>query len=304
MIVDLRAVGHSAHGDKRDLGSLGTAGTTNGAIERCARSVAGPVPSHRPATALLAWLALLGLGPWSAACAPTIKRDLSKIPAGQVGFDDMCGLQSYFDDIEARKEPAPILVSSTEFETQRGGHALRSGRSRFGFEGRAQIFTLRRVLDENWDRLPEAVVVSPRVDLDVYWSERDGLRRVVSNRNATLIASSNGQDFPIPYHVCLSELIYGAPLYHARREVMGLGPIMPASQDAVPVPPSSRDGGTASAVTSPAAGSDGGAGGTAGAGAAPGAGTGAGTGAGAAGGAGTAPGTTPNGAWMPRPPTP
>jgi hypothetical protein len=263
-------------------------------------------PARRPTAALRAWLALLGLGLWSGACAPTIKRDLSRIPAGQVGFDDMCGLQAYFDDIEARKEPAPILVSSTEFETQREGHALRSGRSRFGFEGRAQIFTLRRVLDENWDRLPEAVVVSPRVDLDVYWSERDGLRRVVSTRNATLIASSTGQDVAIPYHVCLSELLYGAPLYHARREIMGLGPIVPASQDAGPAPSSRTDAGTALAATSPAAGPDGGAGG-AGPGASAGAGglaAGSGAGAGASGDAGMAPRPPPDGERTPRPSSP
>jgi hypothetical protein len=261
-------------------------------------------PARRPTAALRAWLALLGLGLWSGACAPTIKRDLSRIPAGQVGFDDMCGLQAYFDDIEARKEPAPILVSSTEFETQREGHALRSGRSRFGFEGRAQIFTLRRVLDENWDRLPEAVVVSPRVDLDVYWSERDGLRRVISTRDATLIAAASGQDVSIPYHVCLSELLYGAPLYHARREIMGLGPIVPASQqDAVPAPSSPTDAGTALAATSPTARPDGGAGGG-GAGAGGGSGAGPGTGAAVTGDAGMAPAPAPDGARTPRPPRP
>jgi hypothetical protein len=296
MSVDLRAVGQSANGDKR---TPVTPGTLNGAAERSDPDLAGPGPRPKPAAALLAWL---GLGLWSAACAPTIKRDLSKIPAGQVGFDDMCGLQSYFDDIEARKEPAPVLVSSTEFETQRGGHALRAGRSRFGFEGRAQIFTLRRVLDENWDRLPEAVVVSPRVDLDVYWSERDGLRRVISTRDATLIASSSGQEVYIPYHVCLSELLYGAPLYHSRREIMGLGPIVPASQDAVQAPPSSKDARTASAAISPAAGPGGG--GAAGAGG--GGGTGPGAGAGGAGGgdAGMAPVPPPNGARTSRSPTP
>src|SRR5689334_7370900 len=40
------------------------------------------------------WLALLTVG---VQCAPVIKRDISKVPAGQVGFDDLCGLQPYFD---------------------------------------------------------------------------------------------------------------------------------------------------------------------------------------------------------------
>src|SRR5262249_12733619 len=33
------------------------------------------------------------------ACGIGIKRDLSAIPQGQVGFDDMCGLQDYFDGL-------------------------------------------------------------------------------------------------------------------------------------------------------------------------------------------------------------
>jgi hypothetical protein len=203
------------------------------------------------------WLGgcLLGATMWTASlsCAPTIKRDLSKVPAGQIGFDDMCGLQSYFDDIEARKEPAATLVSSTEFETNRQGHALRTGRSRFAFQGRAQLSTLRRILDENWNRLPEGVVFSPRVDLDVYWSERDGLRRVASNQDARVIAG--GDEVTLPYHVCLSELLYGAPLYHQRREVMGMPPITPLTVEAAPLA-ADRDAGAAQAGSS--VGSDGG----------------------------------------------
>jgi len=36
------------------------------------------------------------------ACGIGIRRDLATIPPGQVGFDDMCGLQDYFDTIEAK----------------------------------------------------------------------------------------------------------------------------------------------------------------------------------------------------------
>ena len=32
-------------------------------------------------------------------CGTAVKRDLSGIPAGQVGFDDLCGVQDYFDEI-------------------------------------------------------------------------------------------------------------------------------------------------------------------------------------------------------------
>jgi hypothetical protein len=181
---------------------------------------------------------------WSCACAPTIKRDLSKVPAGQIGFDDLCGLQTYYDDIESKRELPPTLVDSTEFEAQKGGHALRTGRTRFAFQGRTQLAQLRRVLDENWSRMPESVAQAPRLDLDVYWSERDGLRRVSSSKDAVVIAGSD--EVVLPYHVCLSELLYGAPLYHQRREVMQLPPLTPevAVASSSPRPPAA-DGGAA-----------------------------------------------------------
>ena len=128
---------------------------------------------------------------------------------------------------------------------------LRSGRTRFAFQGRAQLAALRRVLDENWARLPPAFLTAPRLDLDVYWSERDGLRRVVSNRDAYLILGSLGDETAdLPYHVCLSELLYGAPLYHQRRDIMGLPPIVPVADAAVGTAPT--DGGVPSPVSADA----------------------------------------------------
>ena len=48
---------------------------------------------------------MLGLvGLCTCASHPSVQRDLSKMPPGQVGFDDLCGLQSYFDAI-AIKNP-------------------------------------------------------------------------------------------------------------------------------------------------------------------------------------------------------
>ena len=167
-------------------------------------------------------------------CGPALKRDLSKMPVGQVGFDDLCGLQDYFDTLEMKQELPPKLVSSSQIE----GETSRGGRSRFAFETVFQLETVRRVLNQNWRRLPDGVGSAQRLDLEVQWSDRGGLRRVLTTEDATLIvgegASGDGgsatQEVSLPYHVCLSELLFGAPIYHQRRDVFGLAPLpLPSS---------------------------------------------------------------------------
>jgi len=159
------------------------------------------------------------------ACAPGIKRDLSQVPAGQVGFDDLCGLQSYFDVLMVKTEPPPMLVSGVDFEAARSGKAGRGGRGRFSFQTDFQLRTLRRVLSENWKRLPEELDGASRIDIEVRWAEKAGVRRVVTEEDAEIgVARSSWR---LPYHVCLSELLYGEQLYRRRREALGLPPLDP-----------------------------------------------------------------------------
>ena len=154
-------------------------------------------------------------------CAPVVKRDLSRIPAGQVGFDDLCDLQRYFDGLATKKLAPPILVSSSAIE--KTATTRKSGRDRFVFETDFQLQTIRRVLNENWKRLPEGLADATRVELEVRWSEKAGLRRVASNGDAALIVA--GRSSALPYHVCLSELLFGEALYRQRRELLGLTPL-------------------------------------------------------------------------------
>jgi hypothetical protein len=189
---------------------------------------------------------MLAVGLLIAGCAPGVKRDLSKLPAGQVGFDDVCGLQTYFDKLTTKEGTAPTVIMSSEVEGARSGARLAGGRSHFAFETDFQLETIHRVLNENWKRLPEAMTDAKRVDLEVRWSERSGVRRVVTTEDAILMV---GRDqFALPYHVCLSELLFGEPLYRRRREVLGLAPL-PVSH--WPARTTSVDGGTQDAGSSP-----------------------------------------------------
>ncbi|HVV48632.1 MAG TPA: hypothetical protein VHO06_03150 [Polyangia bacterium] len=153
-------------------------------------------------------------------CGIAIRRDLSAIPPGQVGFDDMCGLQDYFDALEIKTAPAPRVVSALDLEGESGGKVMHGGKERYAFDNDFQLKHLRRVLSENWKRLPDALATANEVEIEVHWSEKAGTKRVVTDQDAEV--SAGGQTWPLPYHPCLSELIYGAPLYRQRREMWGL----------------------------------------------------------------------------------
>jgi hypothetical protein len=160
-------------------------------------------------------LLLVGVG-----CGIAVQRDLSAIPPGQVGFDDMCGLQEYFDALEIKSSPPPRLVSALDMEGESGGKVVHGGKERFAFEGEFLLKHLRRVLNENWRRLPEPIATATDIEIEARWSEKAGAKRVVTDQESELIVGS--QSWPLPYQPCLSELLYGAPLYRQRREMWGL----------------------------------------------------------------------------------
>jgi hypothetical protein len=160
-------------------------------------------------------LLLVGVG-----CGIAVQRDLSAIPPGQVGFDDMCGLQEYFDALEIKSTQPPRLVSALDMEGQSGNKVTHGGQERFAFESEFLLKHLRRVLNENWRRLPEPIATATSIDIEVRWSEKAGAKRVVTDQPSELIVGS--QSWSLPYQPCLSELLYGAPLYRQRREMWGL----------------------------------------------------------------------------------
>src|SRR3982751_3432557 len=84
----------------------------------------------------------------SVACSIASRRDLSAVHAGQVGFDDMCGLQEYFDALEIKSSPPPRVVSALDLEAASGGKTLHGGKERFAFENDFQLKHVRRVLNE------------------------------------------------------------------------------------------------------------------------------------------------------------
>jgi hypothetical protein len=185
----------------------------------------------------------------AAACGIAIRRDLRTIPTGQVGFDDMCGLQEYFDALEAGVSKPPAVVSSLDLEGGDGQKTVRGGRARLQFQGDFLLKHVKRVLMDNWQRLPESLAGADKVEIEVRWAEKAGVKRVLTDQDAELFVG--GDSYTLPYHVCLSELLYGAPLYKQRQVLWGL-PNPSAGKGLNPV----LDGGDGGASTSDAGASE------------------------------------------------
>jgi len=157
------------------------------------------------------------------ACGVAIKRDLSTIPQGQVGFDDMCGLQDYFDSLEGKVAKEPAIVSSLDLEgSSDGQRSIHGGKVRVAYEGDFLVKNARRVLEENYRRLPPELATATKIELEVRWAERAGVRRLVTDQDAQLILDDGTTNSFLPYHVCLSEFLFGAPLYKQRQIINGL----------------------------------------------------------------------------------
>jgi hypothetical protein len=162
-----------------------------------------------------------GLALAMAGCGIAVSRDLSAVPPGQVGFDDMCGLQPYFDALEIKTSPAPRVVSALDLEgTSSTGKAMRGGRERFAFENDFQLRQLKKVLSENWRRLPDQLTNASEIEIEVKWAEKAGTKRVITEGDSEIAVGN--LSWSLPYHPCLSELLYGEPLYRQRRAIWGL----------------------------------------------------------------------------------
>src|SRR5579863_5570930 len=154
------------------------------------------------------------------ACGIVIKRDLSATPVGQVGFDDMCGLQEYFDSLEGKVSKPPAVASSVDLEGVDGQKTVRGGRVMLVYEGEFLLTNARRVLEANWRRLPESLATTDKITIEATWAERAGVKRLVTDKDAELLV--DGKSYDLPYQVCLSEFLFGAPLYKQRQVLWGL----------------------------------------------------------------------------------
>ncbi|HEY0715383.1 MAG TPA: hypothetical protein VGF45_22065 [Polyangia bacterium] len=168
----------------------------------------------------------LGAGLAVGGCGITVKRDLSTTQPGTVVYDDMCELQGYFDALHDSTIAPPREIQGQDLELSDGNTRATGGRARYRFETEFQLHHIRQLLAANWGSLPEEVLKSSALDLEVRWSEKASVKRVVTTEPAVLGVA--GKDYELPYHVCLSDLLYGEDLYKTRRTVLNLPPPPPS----------------------------------------------------------------------------
>lgn len=166
-------------------------------------------------------------------CGIAIKRNLSGVKPQEIIYDDLCKLQDYFDAMEAGKLKPPTLVAA--HDVQRTGRAQGGGRRTYAFETPFQLQTLRRVLHENWKRVPDEVDKASSVLVRVRWSIKAGVPRVVTTEDAELTVGKKTWD--LPYHPCLADLLFGDTLFRTRREMLQLPLPPPTMLPMVPVTP-------------------------------------------------------------------
>lgn len=176
-------------------------------------------PHNRWTAALAASLSVLLVG-----CGIGIQRDLSTMKPPEVVYDDACGLQEYFDALKSPQVAPPSETFSQDF-SQGGASKDVGGKTRFLFSSDFQLHYLKRTLTQNWSRLPPELVSAPAVEIEVRWAEKAGVKRVVTTDDARVMAGS--KSWYLPYHVCLSDMLFGEELYDTRRVFLQLPPPRP-----------------------------------------------------------------------------
>lgn len=157
-------------------------------------------------------------------CGIALQRDLHTVKPAEVVYDDMCGLQEYFDALHDLTIQPPEAVFEREL-AGKNDKAL-GGRIRYRFTTDFQLHYLHELLAKNWKRLPAPLMSAKEVDLEVAWAEKAGVRRVITEEPATLEADH--KTYELPYQVCLSDFLFGSDLYDTRRTVLQLPPPAPS----------------------------------------------------------------------------
>jgi hypothetical protein len=180
----------------------------------------------RAFTAHNAWAAGIaaGLSLLLVGCGIGIQRDLSTMKASEVVYDDACGLQEYFDALKSPQVSPPSETFSQDF-SQEGPDKGVGGKTRFLFSSDFQMFYVKRMLTQNWKRLPPEVANAPSMELEVRWAQKAGVKRVVTTDDARVMVGA--KSWYLPYHVCLSDMLFGEELYDTRRVFLQLPPPRP-----------------------------------------------------------------------------
>lgn len=160
-------------------------------------------------------------------CGPVSRRDLSTIPQRQITYDDMCRLQSFFDQRNAPQSPPARTVDEQSTETERT-EPDEHGRLRRVMIGEGLYVVTERsarrrfiqLLQEEYDRLPRELLDthSPEIRVHVEWWASGQMRRLRPDREIE-VTNQHGS-VRLPFNPCIGEFLFGAPIYAMRRHFL------------------------------------------------------------------------------------
>jgi hypothetical protein len=171
-------------------------------------------------------LALLALA--STSCGPASRRDLSALPQRQITFDDLCGLQAFFDQRNATAGVRPFRAlgeqstetANTEPDEQGRLRRVMVGEGTYVISQRSARRRFVQLLGEEYERVPTPLMDrhEREIRVRVEWWASGQMRRLRPDREIEVSTSSGTTR--LPFNPCVGEFLFGAPVYGMRRQFL------------------------------------------------------------------------------------
>lgn len=192
---------------------------------RAVRGIIAPMSALSPSAPLrppVALLCVLALG-----CGPTIRRTLATNDQRHITYEDLCHLQSWYDQRNASNAPPFRVVDEQSTETaerepDENGRLRRVelGEGTYLIASREDRLRFNQLLRSEYSNLPSMAITGPEGSVRVHVSfwQTGTIRRIRPDVDVTVEA--NGSRHELPSHPCVGEFLFGAQAYAMRRNVI------------------------------------------------------------------------------------
>jgi len=173
--------------------------------------------------------------PWVAAlcaltlgCGPTVRRTLPTSDQRHITYEDLCHLQSWYDQRTLNRAPPFRVVNEQSTETtdrapdERGRlRHVAFGEGTYLVASQDDRARFDRLLRDEYADLPPLNLVGPetRVRVRVGFWQTGSIRRIRPDVEVRL--EVDGATTELPSHPCVGEFLFGAQAYAMRHNVLG-----------------------------------------------------------------------------------
>ncbi len=157
-------------------------------------------------------------------CGPSVRRDLGGVRLTAVTWNDMCGLQDYFDRRVAARTPRLRALHEMSTETsqmerdERGTlRPITLGEGTYVLATRADRARFRQLLRDEYSRVPALAMTrhEQTVEVKVTWWQSGGIRHLRAEGSVEVTVDGASHEFPP--HPCVGEFLFGEGAYAMRR---------------------------------------------------------------------------------------